>query len=157
MEFGPQGGRPSRAQDMCSRFCPAPLGIVLWFDKLEFFEFPVIASQCSHWRGNLPDRSTISQSFTGRFRIIVQKNSLYDDGLPEIRWRFPHQSEDWFGMTGSDGPLNSNLQYHRTIPSGSGKERLRNHVRHGLGPGTARPANSNFPRWCVNLAIFNHF
>ena len=29
----------------------------------------------------------------------VQKNGLYDDGLPEIRWRFPHQSEDWFGMT----------------------------------------------------------
>ena len=34
MEFGPQGGRPGRAQDMCSRFCPDPLGIVLWFDKL---------------------------------------------------------------------------------------------------------------------------
>ena len=25
----PQGGQPSRAQNMYSRFCPAPLGIVL--------------------------------------------------------------------------------------------------------------------------------
>ena len=30
----PQGGRPSRAQNMCYRFCPAPLGIVLWCSKL---------------------------------------------------------------------------------------------------------------------------
>ena len=28
--------------------------------KLEFGEFQVIASQCAHWRGNLPDRSTTS-------------------------------------------------------------------------------------------------
>ena len=67
--------------------------------KLEFGELPVIASQSADWRGNLPDRSTISQSFTGRFREIVQKNSLYDDGLPGIRWRFPHQCAHWFGMT----------------------------------------------------------
>ena len=24
---------------------------------------------------------------------------LYDNMQPGIRWRFPHQSEDWFGMT----------------------------------------------------------
>ena len=35
----PQGGQPSRAQDMCSRFCPTPLGIVLWYGKLEFGGF----------------------------------------------------------------------------------------------------------------------
>ena len=29
--------------------------------KLEFVNFLVIASQCAHWRGNLPDRSTISR------------------------------------------------------------------------------------------------
>ena len=49
------GQRSSRAQDMCSRFCPAPLGIVLWYGKLEF-DAPsehVIPSQCAHWRGNL--------------------------------------------------------------------------------------------------------
>ena len=28
--------------------------------KLKFTEFPVIASQFANWRGNLPDRSTIS-------------------------------------------------------------------------------------------------
>ena len=28
-----------------------------------------------------------------------KKDSLYDDGLPGIRWRFPHQFENWFGMT----------------------------------------------------------
>ena len=135
--------------------------------KLEFFEFPVIANQSADWCGNLSDRSTISQSFTGKFREIVQKNSLYDDGLPGIRWRFPHQSEDWFGMTRCSGrahlckfqfvsvliksdnlivflkssrrdslivhcplsivncQLNSNLPYHRTIPSGAGQKRPR--------------------------------
>ena len=30
---------------------------------------------------------------------MVQKNGLYDDGLLGFRWRFPHQSADWFGMT----------------------------------------------------------
>ena len=39
LEFGPQGGRPSRALDMCNRSFPDPLGIVLWFDKLEFSGF----------------------------------------------------------------------------------------------------------------------
>ena len=33
------------------------------------------------------------------FQKTAQKNGLYDDRLPEIRWRFPHQSADWFGMT----------------------------------------------------------
>ena len=32
-------------------------------------------------------------------RKTVQKNGLYDDGLLGFRWRFPHQSADWFGMT----------------------------------------------------------
>ena len=28
-----------------------------------------------------------------------KKNGLYDDRIPRIRWRFPHQCEHWFGMT----------------------------------------------------------
>ena len=44
-----------------------------------------------------------------RHRKTAGKNGLYDDRSPVIRWRFPHQSEDWFGMTCSDGPANSNL------------------------------------------------
>ena len=47
--------------------------------------------------------------FVDKFRKTVQKNGLYDDGLPIIRWRFPHQCAHWFGMTCSDGPTNSNL------------------------------------------------
>ena len=35
-------------------------------DKLEFIEFPVIASQFSNWRGNLLDRSTISRGDSGK-------------------------------------------------------------------------------------------
>ena len=42
-----------------------------------------------------------------------EKNKLYDDGLPENRWRFPHQCAHWFGMTRSDDafviPPNSNV------------------------------------------------
>ena len=30
---------------------------------------------------------------------MVQKSGMYDDGLPIIRWRFPHQCAHWFGMT----------------------------------------------------------
>ena len=33
------------------------------------------------------------------FQKTAQKNGLYDDRLPEIRWRFPHQCAHWFGMT----------------------------------------------------------
>ncbi len=33
-----QGRQPSRAQDVCNRFCPAPLGIVLCFGKLGIVE-----------------------------------------------------------------------------------------------------------------------
>ena len=29
----------------------------------------------------------------------LKKDNLYDDRLPEIRWRFPHQRARWFGMT----------------------------------------------------------
>ena len=39
LEFGPQGGQPSRALDMCNRSFPDPLGIVLRYDKLEFGGF----------------------------------------------------------------------------------------------------------------------
>ena len=28
-----------------------------------------------------------------------KKNGLYDDKLPEIRWRFPRQCAHWLGMT----------------------------------------------------------
>ena len=45
---------------VCDRFHPDPLDIVLWYSKLEFVEFPVIANQSADWCGNLPDRSTIS-------------------------------------------------------------------------------------------------
>ena len=46
--------------------------------------------------------------FVDRHRKSAGWSSLHDDGFPESRWRFPHQSADWFGMTRSDGPLNSN-------------------------------------------------
>ena len=39
------------------------------------------------------------QFLVDKFRKTVQKNALYDDRLPEIRWRFPHQRARWFGMT----------------------------------------------------------
>ena len=47
LEFGPQGGLPSRALDMCNRSFPDPLGFAVWFDKLEFDgpSEPVIANQ----------------------------------------------------------------------------------------------------------------
>ena len=38
-----------------------------------------------------------------KFQKTSQKNGLYDDRLPGIRWRFPHQRARWFGMTCSDG------------------------------------------------------
>ena len=76
------------------------------------------------------------------------KNSLYDDGLPEIRWRFPHQSEDWFGMTCSDDASNSNLLHHRTIPSGAGHERLQKFSAR-LVSGDS-PPNSNLLHCCFS-------
>ncbi len=39
------------------------------------------------------------QFLVEEFRKTAGENSLYDDGLFGIRWRFPHQFENWFGMT----------------------------------------------------------
>ena len=36
-------------------------GLTLQRGKLEFIEFPVIASQFANWRGNPPDRRTTSR------------------------------------------------------------------------------------------------
>ena len=44
----------------------------------------VIASQCSHWRGNPPD---------------IQIFSILNQQLLRSTGGFPHQSADWFGMT----------------------------------------------------------
>ena len=44
----------------------------------------VIASQCSHWRGNPPD---------------IQIFSILNQQLLRSAGGFPHQSADWFGMT----------------------------------------------------------
>ena len=69
----------------CSRPCArisllgGSLGAALRLSKNR-----VIASQCSHWRGNPPDFQTFS-SLNHRF--------LRSTG------GFPHQSADWFGMT----------------------------------------------------------
>ena len=34
-----------------------------------------------------------------KFRETAEKNGLYDDKSHGIRWRFPHQFANWFGMT----------------------------------------------------------
>ena len=57
------------------RFCGAVLSVS---------KKGVIASQCAHWRGNLPDFRTFS----------VCKSAFY-----ALFRRSPHQSEDWFAMT----------------------------------------------------------
>ena len=65
----------------------------------------------------------------GRFSRALKMSAptRYDEMQSESRWRFPHQSADWFGMTRCSGAVlssaNSNLSNHRTTPSGSGKER----------------------------------
>ena len=66
----------------------------------------VIASQCSHWRGNPPDFQTFS-SLNHRF--------LRSTG------GFPHQSADWFGMTTYLSDFFDTL----TSPKGRGKALIR--------------------------------
>ena len=69
LEFGPQGGQPGRAQDMCSRFCPAPLGNVLWFDKLEFAEVSAHPEQHCHSEPVRLSGVGISIDFQSAFRL----------------------------------------------------------------------------------------
>ena len=45
LEFARRAGGQVVTNVVCNRFFPDPLGIVLWRYKLEFDEFPVIASQ----------------------------------------------------------------------------------------------------------------
>ena len=61
LEFARRAGGQVVTSVVCNRSQRDPLGIVLWRDKLEFGEFPVIASQCAHWRGNPPVRRTTSR------------------------------------------------------------------------------------------------
>jgi len=61
MKFG--GGQgPQLVRDRCGgiRYFPAPLGIVTFFHRSpesagNGSNSNVIASQCAHWRGNLPE------------------------------------------------------------------------------------------------------
>ena len=73
----------------------------------EFVEFPVIANPNSRsLRASAHTGVAISRieaPFLDNIQVDSEKqhkkNGLYDDGLSEIRWRFPHQCEHWFGMT----------------------------------------------------------
>ena len=70
-----------------------------------------------------------------------KKNRLYDDGLPGIRWRFPHQCAHWFGMTVLFGACAHLYKFPFSEPRND-TERVRvktitDHVRHDLA---ARPA-----------------
>ena len=47
LEFARRAGSQVVTSAVCNRSQPDPLGIVLWYGKLEFVEFPVIASQCA--------------------------------------------------------------------------------------------------------------
>ena len=58
LEFARRAGGQVVTNVVCNRSQPDPLGIVLWRGKLEFIEFPVIASQFANWRGNPPVRDT---------------------------------------------------------------------------------------------------
>ena len=60
---------------------------------------------------------------------MVQKSGMYDDRLPGIRWRFPHQCAHWFGMTCSDGPPNSNLSFCCVNPKSTISYILKKHRR----------------------------
>ena len=74
LEICRQGRQPSRAQNMCNRFCPAPLGIVLWCSKLEFdvSSERVIPNQFSFLVWESPSNS--------RQPIVIQ---------PVLSYRFP--------------------------------------------------------------------
>ena len=62
-------------------------------DRLEFGDYRSLRT--SPQTGVAISRIEVSL-LVEKFRKTVQKNGLYDDRLPEIRWRFPHQCEHWF-------------------------------------------------------------
>ena len=77
-----------------------------------------------------------------KFRKTVRKNGLYDDKIPESRWRFPHQSADWFGMTTLFEAPAFLYKFQFAAPQND-TERVRlgtktDHVRHDLSAATRR-------------------
>ena len=54
----------------------------------------------------------------------LKKDNLYDDRLPGIRWRFPHQCAHWFGMTRSDDAPNSKFTAPQNDTERAGQKRL---------------------------------
>ena len=90
------------------------------------------------------------------FQKTAQKNGLYDDRMPEIRRRFPHQSADWFGMTVLFD-AQSFLHKFRFVAPQNDTERVRvktitDHARHDLA---ARPAGK-FQFVSVLTKVDNH-
>ena len=77
-------GKVARASPASARRMRAKAPLPTEGEPLRLSKNRVIASQCSHWRGNPPDFQTFS-SLNHRF--------LRSTG------GFPHQSADWFGMT----------------------------------------------------------
>ena len=72
---------------------------------------------------------------------MVQKSGMYDDRLPGIRWRFPHQCAHWFGMTVLFGARTSLFKFQFVAPQND-TERVRvgtitDHARHDLAVGPA--------------------
>ena len=61
LEFARRAGGQVVTNVVYFRSLPDPLGVVLWYRKLEFIEFPVIANQSSDWCGNPPVRRTTSR------------------------------------------------------------------------------------------------
>ena len=77
--------------------------------KMEFGGLPTSLSLRASAHTGVAISRIEAQFLMDEFRETVQKNGLYDDRQPEIRWRFPHQCAHWFGMTRSDDAANSNL------------------------------------------------
>ena len=110
---------------VCGRFCPDPLGIVLWFDKLEFAEVSTPRTTLS-FRTSAHTGVGISIEFRVSYRHTDRSfapfSGICPRGMVLLSRRLPRQFENWLAMTGNSP--NSNLSNHRTIPSGAGQKRL---------------------------------
>ena len=84
-----------------SAFCEGQIGVCTFF--------AVIASQCAHWRGNPPvERGQVTITTKNRATPILPGAFRY---IFPLTGGLPHQSADWFAMTGNLGriPTNTNL------------------------------------------------
>ena len=101
LEFARRAGGQVVTNVVCNRSLPDPLGIVLWRYKSEFVgpSEHVIPNQCALLSWESPSNSR--RPIVIQTVLFVPFSGILPREVVRLTGGLPHQSEDWFAMTGN--------------------------------------------------------